>query len=243
MVDTAKNIEAMGVDVFVIRHNSPGAPKMLADAVKASVVNAGDGAHEHPSQGLLDIFTIREKKREVRGLRVAIIGDVSHSRVARSNIHGLIKLGAHVTVCGPPTLVPPEMAHLGVAISHDLDKVVAESDVLNILRIQFERQGRQTFPSVREYTKLFGVTRERMRHARPDLLIMHPGPINRGVELAPSVADGPHSVILEQVTNGVAVRMAILYLVAGPGTPEGAAESKPRKAAQKTPNLFAGMEE
>ena len=236
LVDTARNIEAMGVDVFVVRHSAPGAPALIARSVKASVINAGDGAHEHPSQGLLDIFTMREKKGLLQGLRVALVGDIAHSRVARSNIHGLLKLGAQVTVCGPPTLVPREMADMGVTVSHDLDRVIEQAQVLNVLRIQFERQGTRTFPSIREYTMLFGITRERMRRARPNVLVMHPGPINRGVELAPSVADGPHSVILEQVTNGVAVRMAILYLVAGPR------EKKTRKTKTKGATLFDGMD-
>jgi aspartate carbamoyltransferase catalytic subunit len=214
-IDTAKNLEAMGIDVVVVRHSVPGAPHLLAQHLRSSVVNAGDGAHEHPTQGLLDIFTIRRVKGRVEGLTVALVGDIAHSRVARSNIHGLLKLGAHVIVCGPPTLVPESVSRLGVEVSHHLDDILPRCDVVNVLRIQFERQRGTLFPSLQEYFRLFGMHSGRLRHAKPDLLLLAPGPINRGVELTPEVADGPHSAILQQVTNGLAVRMAVLYLLCG----------------------------
>ena len=213
--DTARNIEAMGVDILVIRHSAAGAPHMLAGILKASVVNAGDGSHEHPTQGLLDIFTIRERKKRIKGLRVAIVGDIAHSRVARSNIWGLTKLGAEVIVVGPPTLIPKDVERLGVSVSYDIDSLLDKVDVINLLRIQLERQTGRLFPSIREYSQLFGINSERLKKAKEDVLIMAPGPINRGVEITPDVADGPHSVILEQVTNGLAIRMAVLYLVSG----------------------------
>jgi len=213
--DTAKNIEAMKVDLIILRHSCPGASLLLSKAVTAGVVNAGDGAHEHPTQGLLDIFTIRQKKGKIKGLEVAIIGDISHSRVARSNIWGLVKMGAKVTVCGPATLIPPGIERLGVKVTHNLDEALSGADVVNVLRIQLERQERSLFPSIREYIRHFGVNLQRLEKAKKDLLIMHPGPINRGVEITPEVADGPYSVILEQVTNGLAVRMAVLYLLMG----------------------------
>ena len=211
-IDTARNIEAMGVDAMVIRHSSPGAPHVLARHLlpHVRVVNAGDGAHEHPTQGLLDILTIRQRKGRVAGLTVGLVGDIAHSRVARSNIHGLTKLGAKVIVCGPTTLVPAEVVGLGVEIAHDLDAILPRCDVLNLLRIQFERQRNGLFPSIREYRLLFGMDGERMRRAKPDVLLLAPGPINRGVEITPDVADGPNSAILDQVTNGLAVRMAVL---------------------------------
>ena len=212
-IDTAKNIQAMGVDVMVVRHQSPGAPHLLADHVDVNVINAGDGAHEHPTQALLDIFTIRQYKKRIAGLTVALVGDILHSRVARSNIHGLTKLGARVIVCGPPTLVPPELEVLGVEVVHDLNSILPECDVVNMLRIQFERQRTGLFPSIHEYAMLFGVNSERLRRAKPDILLLAPGPINRGVEVTPEVADGPNSAILRQVTNGLAVRMAVLHLV------------------------------
>ncbi|MCZ7649109.1 MAG: aspartate carbamoyltransferase catalytic subunit [Planctomycetota bacterium] len=216
LIDTAKNIEAMGVDAFVIRHSAPGAPHFLARHTNCSVLNAGDGSHEHPTQGLLDIFTIREKLGKVAGLTVSILGDIRHSRVARSNAHGLRKLGARVILAGPPTLVPPAIgAALGVEVSHDIDAVVEQSDVLNCLRIQFERKAGRFFPGVREYAAIYGLTEERMKRAKAAAIIMHPGPINRGIELTPELADGPRSVILEQVSNGLAVRMAALYLCLG----------------------------
>jgi aspartate carbamoyltransferase catalytic subunit len=220
-IDTAKNIEAMGVDVMVVRHSSPGAPHLLSRHLHCSVVNAGDGAHEHPTQGLLDIFTIRQHKRRLEGLTVGLVGDIAHSRVARSNIHGLLKLGARVIVCGPPTLVPQAIAQLGVEVSHRLDDILPRCDVINMLRIQFERQRSGLFPSINEYARLFMLNSERLRRAKPDILLLAPGPINRGVELTPEVADGPHSAILQQVTNGLAVRMAILYLLCGQPAPEG----------------------
>ncbi len=210
--DTARNLEAMGIDMVVIRHPVSGAPKILADCLDASIINAGDGAHEHPTQGLLDIFTMRQHKGRIPGLRVGIVGDIAHSRVARSNIHGLVKLGAEVVVVGPPTLVPSAIAELGCDISYHLDEVLPELDVVNMLRIQKERQDGGALPSLREYSRLFGLNAARLAAAKPDLLVMHPGPMNRGVEITPDVADGPRSVILEQVTNGLAVRMAVLVL-------------------------------
>jgi aspartate carbamoyltransferase catalytic subunit len=212
-IDTAKNIEAMGVDVMVVRHTTPGAPHLLAKHVACSIINAGDGAHEHPTQGLLDIFTIRRQKKQIEGLTVGLVGDIAHSRVARSNIHGLLKLGAKVIVCGPPTLVPQTIGQLGVEVSYRLDDIMARCDVINMLRIQFERQRNGLFPSISEYARLFGVDKERLRRAKPDILLLAPGPINRGVEVTPDVADGPHSAILQQVTNGLAVRMAVLQLL------------------------------
>jgi aspartate carbamoyltransferase catalytic subunit len=220
-IDTAKNIEAMGIDVMVVRHSSPGAPHLLAQHVGCSVVNAGDGAHEHPTQGLLDMFTIRRCKGRLENLTVGLVGDISHSRVARSNIHGLLKLGARVIVCGPPTLVPPSIAHLGVEISHRLEDILARCDVINLLRIQFERQRHGLFPSINEYARLFGMDSQRLRRAKDDALLLAPGPINRGVEITPEVADGPHSAILQQVTNGLAVRMAVLYLLCGQPSGDG----------------------
>lgn len=212
--DTAKNIEAMKIDIIIIRHGASGVPYLLAKSVEASVVNAGDGSHEHPTQGLLDMFTMKQKKGKIKGLKVTIVGDITHSRVARSNIWGLNKLGAEVTVCGPRTLIPMEAERLGVKVSYDLKEAIKDADVVNILRIQHERQQRGLFPSIREYVNRFGINSEALKHAKKDIIIMHPGPINRGVELTPEVADGPHSVILEQVTNGIAVRMAVLYLIA-----------------------------
>lgn len=214
-IDTAKNIQAMGADVMVVRHSSPGAPHLLAKHLDCSVINAGDGAHEHPTQGLLDMFTIRQLKGRLEGLTVGLVGDIAHSRVARSNIHGLTKLGAHVIVCGPPTLVPASITEFGVEVSHSLDKILPRCDVINMLRIQFERQRTGLFPSINEYARLFGMDSSRLTKAKPDLLLLAPGPINRGVEITPEVADGPHSAILQQVTNGLAVRMAVLYLLCG----------------------------
>jgi len=214
-LDTVKNIEAMGVDIFVIRHDQAGAPHMVARNIKASVINAGDGSHEHPTQALLDIFTIRNKLGGIAGLKVAIVGDIAHSRVARSNILGLRKLGAEVTVVGPPTLVPGAIKAMGCEINHSLDDVLGEVDVINMLRIQFERFGGGLFPSLREYNHLYGMNTERMKKCKKNVLIMHPGPINRGVELTSEVADGPNSCILEQVTNGLTIRMAVLHLVSG----------------------------
>jgi aspartate carbamoyltransferase catalytic subunit len=214
-IDTAKNIEAMGIDLVVVRHRTPGTPHLLAQNLRCAVINAGDGAHEHPTQGLLDILTIRQRKGQLAGLTVALVGDIAHSRTARSNIWGLKKLGAHVIVCGPSTLVSPRWTELGVEFSYSLDAILPRVDVLNLLRIQFERQYTRPFPSVREYAHLYAMDRQRLARTKPDILILAPGPINRGVEVTPDVADGPHSAILEQVTNGVAVRMAVLWLLLG----------------------------
>jgi aspartate carbamoyltransferase catalytic subunit len=211
--DTVRNIEAMGVDTFIIRHPAAGGPHSITRCTQKSVINAGDGQHEHPTQGLIDIYTIRQRKKRIEGLNVAIVGDIAHSRVARSNFWGLSKLGANVTFVGPTTLVPRAFQSMGAKISHDLDATLAEADVINMLRIQRERITSQVFPSQEEYVRLFGLTRERLARAKPDLLVMHPGPINRGVELASEVADGPNSSILDQVTNGLAVRMAVLFLL------------------------------
>ncbi len=213
--DTARNIEAMGIHLVVIRHQASGAPHYLARNLDAGVINAGDGTHEHPTQGLLDIFTVRERRGKIAGLRVAIIGDIMHSRVARSNIWGLTKLGATVTIAGPPTMMPAEVERFGVTVARSVDEAMEGADVVNILRIQLERQRGTLYPSLREYARVYGVTSERLKRAKPDVTVMHPGPMNRGVEIAQDVADGKHSVILEQVTNGVAVRMAVLYLLAG----------------------------
>ena len=212
VIDTAKNIEAMNIDAVVVRHVTPGAPHLLAQNLACCVINAGDGPHEHPTQGLLDILTIRQRRGSLAGLTVALVGDIAHSRTARSNIWGLKKLGAQVIVCGPATLVSKRWEEFGVEVAHNLDSILPRCDVLNLLRIQFERQYTRPFPSVREYALLYAMNRERMKRAKDDILIMAPGPINRGVEITPDVADGPHSVILEQVTNGLAVRMAVLWL-------------------------------
>ncbi len=214
-IDTARNIEALGIDAVVVRHSVPGAPHLLSQHLHCSVLNAGDGAHEHPTQGLLDIFTIRQIKGRVEGLTVGLVGDIAHSRVARSNIHGLLKLGARVIVCGPPTLIPPLVSKLGVEVAYRLDDILPRCDVVNVLRIQFERQRGGLFPSLQEYFRLFGMHKERLKKAKPDILLLAPGPINRGVELTPEVADGPHSAILQQVTNGLLVRMAVLSLLCG----------------------------
>lgn len=215
ILDTAKNIEAMNVDLIIVRHKSSGAPKILADGLKASVVNAGDGCRAHPTQALLDMFTLQEKLGKIEGLNVAIVGDILHSRVARSNIQGLIKLGAKVTVCGPATLMPVGIERMGVEVSYDLKKVLNHSDAVIALRLQMERQKDHFLPSIREYARMFGVNAAKLKNARPDIIVMHPGPTNRGVEVSAEVADGEKSVILDQVTNGVAVRMAVLYLLLG----------------------------
>jgi aspartate carbamoyltransferase catalytic subunit len=212
-IDTALTIQSMGVELMVVRHKSAGAPQLLARHLSCSVINAGDGTHEHPTQGLLDIFTIRERRGTLAGMTVTLVGDILHSRVARSNIWGLSKLGARVIVCGPATLIPPQVMALGVEVSHSLDDVLPETDCVNLLRVQFERQRGQFFPSIAEYAHLFGMNGQRLRRAKPDVLILAPGPINRGVEITPEVADGPHSVILDQVTNGLFVRMACLQLL------------------------------
>lgn len=212
LVDTGRNLEAMGVDIVIVRHQQAGAPHLLARSLDASVINAGDGTHEHPTQGLLDIFTMREKFGELAGKKVALVGDITHSRVARSNIWGLRKLGVEVGVIGPRTLIPGSFKDLGVNIHHHLDEVLGHYDVFNILRIQMERQRRGMFPSVREYHHLYGIDQKRLAKMKPGVLIMHPGPINRGVEISHEVADGSNSVILQQVSNGLAVRMAALVL-------------------------------
>jgi aspartate carbamoyltransferase catalytic subunit len=216
--DTARNLEALHTDILVLRHSSAGAPQFLAQQIRASVINAGDGAHEHPTQGLLDAYTIRQHRKQIAGLHVVIIGDILFSRVARSNIFALTKLGARVTLVGPRTLVPRAFEQLGVQISHRIDDILPDADVVNLLRIQHERQRKEYFPGIGEYTSLFGLTKARAARLKPDCLIMHPGPINRGVEIDSEVADGSGSVILDQVTNGLAVRMAVLYLCGGLAT-------------------------
>ena len=215
LIDTAKNLEAMNPDVIVLRHSAAGAPHLLASHVKASVINAGDGMHEHPTQALLDLLTIRDKKGTLAGLTVAIIGDIAHSRVARSNILALNKLGVRVLVAGPATMIPLDLDKLGVEVSYHPEDIIPEADVIMMLRIQLERQDQMLLPSLREYARVFGLNEKKLTKAKPDVLIMHPGPINRGVEISPAVADGPYSVILDQVNNGVAVRMALLYLLIG----------------------------
>ncbi len=215
LVDTARNIEAMKIDTVVIRHSSPGAPHLLTRYLDSNIINAGDGAHEHPTQALLDMFTISENHANFEDLTIGIVGDISHSRVALSNIHGLKTMGAKIILCGPATLIPRDIEKLGVEISYDIDEVISKCDVLNSLRIQMERQDSGLFPSLREYHNYFGITRERLEKANKSITIMHPGPINRGVEISSDVADSEHSVILDQVTNGVAIRMAVLYLLSG----------------------------
>lgn len=213
LLDTAKNLEALGVDIVVIRHGAGGAPKLLSKNINACVVNAGDGYCEHPTQGLLDVYTIREKLGTLDGLKIAIVGDIAHSRVARSDLWAMTKLGAEVTFVAPPTLLPANVRDLPVKVSYNLDEVIEQVDVINMLRIQFERMGGNPFPSIREYSRYFGLTADRMKRAKSDIVVMHPGPINRGVEIESEVADGPNSVILKQVTNGLNVRMAVLFLV------------------------------
>jgi aspartate carbamoyltransferase catalytic subunit len=225
LVDTARNLEAMRIDMVVIRHGSSGAAQFLADRIPSNVINAGDGRHEHPTQGLLDLLTIRDHRGRIAGLRVCVVGDVLHSRVARSNIWGLTKLGAEVGVCAPRTLLPRDIELMNVQVFARVEEAIEWADVLNVLRLQLERMQSGYIPSLREYNRFFGVTRERVERAPRDLLILHPGPMNRGVEIDSDVADGPHSVILDQVTNGVAVRMAVLYLLAG-GVPERAEAAK-----------------
>ena len=213
--DTALNLQALQADIIVLRHSSPGSARFLSERLGSSIINAGDGAHEHPTQGLLDIFTMREKFGRIAGLNVVIVGDILFSRVARSNIFGLVKLGANVTLAGPSTLVPRSFEKLGVRVVHRIDEALEGADVVNLLRIQHERQRKEYFPGLGEYTSLFGLTKARAARLKPSCLVMHPGPINRGVEIDSDVADGSQSVILEQVTNGIAVRMAVLYLCAG----------------------------
>ncbi len=225
LVDTARNLEAMRIDMVVIRHGASGAARFLAERIPSNVINAGDGAHEHPTQGLLDMLTIRDRLGRIEGLKVCIVGDVLHSRVARSNIYGLLKMGAEVAVCGPPTLVPRGFRDLGVEIFTRVEDAIQWADVLNVLRLQLERMEAGYVPSLREYNRIWGVTTARLEKAPRDIVILHPGPMNRGVEIDSDVADGGHSVILNQVTNGVAVRMAVLYLLAG-GQPEKAEAAK-----------------
>jgi aspartate carbamoyltransferase catalytic subunit len=213
--DTVQNIEAMKTDMVVVRHQASGVPYFLTQCLDSSIINAGDGAHEHPTQGLLDLFTIREKYKKIKDLKVVIVGDIKYSRVARSDIWGLSIMGADVSVCGPATLLPLEIEKMGVKVYSDLDKALEGADVVIVLRIQLERQRGGLLPSLREYTNKFGITKERLKSLNENFTIMHPGPMNRGVEITPEVADGPHSVILDQVTNGVAVRMAVLYLLSG----------------------------
>lgn len=215
LLDTARNLEAMNPDVIVLRHAAAGAPHLLARHVQASVINAGDGMHEHPTQALLDLLTIKDKKETISGQTVAIIGDIAHSRVARSNVWALTKMGARVLVAGPTTMMPHDLDKLGVEVFYRPEDVIPQADVIMMLRIQLERQGQMLLPSLREYARVFGLNEEKLSKAKPDVLIMHPGPINRGVEISPAVADGPYSVILDQVNNGVAVRMALLYLLIG----------------------------
>ncbi|MFH1684440.1 MAG: aspartate carbamoyltransferase catalytic subunit [Candidatus Margulisiibacteriota bacterium] len=215
LIDTVKNLEVMGLDCIIIRHGMAGAPHLAAKNCNASVINAGDGFNEHPTQGLLDIFTMIEKRKSVKGKKVIIVGDISHSRVARSNIWGLKKLGAKVVVVGPPTMIPKDIEEMGVEVSYKLDEQIKDADFINMLRIQKERQEKSLFPSIEEYSKLYGLNAERMKAAKKDVIVMHPGPINRGVEMTSEVADGPYNVILEQVTNGVAVRTALLFLLLG----------------------------
>ena len=212
-MDTARNLEAMGIDIVVVRHSAGGTPRFLSRNINACVVNAGDGFCEHPTQGLLDVYTIRKIKGSLEGLKIAIVGDIAHSRVARSDMWAMTKLGAEVTFVGPPTLMPAQVDRLPVMVCYRLDDVIDKVDVINMLRIQFERLGGNPFPSIREYSHYFGLTVERMKRAKSDILVMHPGPINRGLEIESEVADGKNSVILEQVTNGLAVRMAVLFLV------------------------------
>src|SRR3954449_3113023 len=217
LVDTARNIEAMGVDVIVVRHGAAGSAQLLARTVKCSIVNAGDGAHEHPTQGLLDVYTMRERFGKIAGLKVAIVGDIANSRVARSNLWALTKLGAEVILVGPPTLLPKSFEHLGAKVVHDFDSIIGEVDVINMLRVQFERVKSSQFPSVREFPRLFGLTWDRFQRCKKDVFVMHPGPMNRGIEISSDIADGPQSGILTQVTNGLAIRMAVLYLVTQAG--------------------------
>ena len=215
LTDTARTLEAMNPDIIVIRHSAAGAPHMLARLVKQSIINAGDGAHEHPTQALLDMLTIRNTKGKIAGLKIAIVGDIAHSRVARSNILGLTKMGAQVTVCGPAMMMPRDIDKMGVSVSYHMEDAIKDADIIMMLRIQLERQNDNFFPSDREYARYFCLNNRNIKIAKPDVLVMHPGPINRGIEIAPDIADGVQSLILKQVTNGVAVRMALLYLLAG----------------------------
>ncbi len=215
LVDTAMTVQALGADFIIIRHSSSGVPHLLAKKLRASIINAGDGTNEHPTQALLDAFTIWEKKKKIEGLEIALVGDITHSRVAKSNIYSLIKLGAKVRLIGPPTLIPKEIESLGITVYHNMEDGLKDADVLMMLRIQMERQDKGFFPSTEEYSKNWGLTSERISLAKDDVIVMHPGPMNRGIEIVSEIADGPRSVILEQVTNGIAVRMAVMYLLAG----------------------------
>jgi aspartate carbamoyltransferase catalytic subunit len=215
LIDTALTVQALGADFIIIRHSSAGVPHLLAQKLKASVINAGDGTNEHPTQALLDAFTIKEKKGNIEGLDIAIVGDIMHSRVAKSNIYSLIKLGAKIRLIGPPTLIPGVLEEIGVGVFHSMEAGLKDVDVVMMLRIQMERQSKGFFPSTEEYSKNWGLTTERLSVARDDVIVMHPGPMNRGIEISSEIADGPRSVILEQVTNGLAVRMAVMYLLAG----------------------------
>ncbi len=226
LIDTGRNIEALKVDIIIVRHNCSGAAAMLARHMRASVINAGDGWHEHPTQALLDMFTLKEKLGRLEGIRVSIVGDIAHSRVARSNIWGLTKMGAHVTVCAPPLLIPSQVERMGVRVTSSIDEALDGADAINVLRMQFERDTDGAFPRQLEYFKTYGITVERLEKAKKDILVMHPGPINRGIEMASDVADGANSVILEQVTNGIAVRMAVLFLVAQANEPAKKSEKK-----------------
>jgi aspartate carbamoyltransferase catalytic subunit len=218
LLDTARNLEAMGIDIVVVRHAAGGTAKLLSRSINASIVNAGDGYNEHPTQALLDVYTIRKQRGSLDGLKIGIVGDIANSRVARSNIYAMTKLGAEVTLIGPPTLMPSQVDKLPVKVSTDLDAVIEELDVINMLRIQFERLASNPFPSKREYSRFFGLTHERMKKAKKDIIVIHPGPMNRGLEIESSVADGPNSLILQQVTNGISVRMAVLFLVSTAAT-------------------------
>ncbi|MCD6486709.1 MAG: aspartate carbamoyltransferase catalytic subunit [Syntrophobacterales bacterium] len=215
LIDTAKNLESMNPDIIIIRHSAAGAAHILSGLLEQSIINAGDGAHEHPTQALLDMLTIREKRGAMEGLKIAIVGDIAHSRVARSNIYGLTKMGADVAICGPAMMIPRDIDQMGVSVYYKMEDAIRNADVVMMLRMQLERQERNLFPSLREYANHFSLNRDNINLAKDDVLVMHPGPINRGVEITPEIADGPHSVILEQVTNGVAVRMALLYLLSG----------------------------
>lgn len=217
LLDTVKTLEAMGIDALIVRHSSSGVPYFLAKNLNCSVINAGDGMHEHPTQALLDVYTVFEKRKKLENLKITIIGDIMHSRVARSNIYAWKILGNEIKVCGPTTLIPPGIEDLGVEVNYNIDEVIEDADVIYVLRLQLERQKKGLFPSLREYHLLFGLTYERLKKAKPDVLVMHPGPMNRGVEISSEVADSINSVINEQVTNGVAVRMALLYLLLGGG--------------------------
>jgi aspartate carbamoyltransferase catalytic subunit len=238
LLDTVKTYEAMKVDFMVIRHGASGAAEQVAKAVKARVINAGDGAHEHPTQGLLDLFTILDKKKRIDGLHVVILGDILHSRVARSNLWGLTKLGARVTLCGPATLIPPGLQEIfgkNVRVSYKMEEALEGADIINVLRLQRERMDGAFFPTLQEYTEFYGLTNDRLRLAKPDCLVLHPGPMNRGVEISSEVADGPKSLILEQVTNGIAIRMAVLYLYSSPnGLPADSSEGREAVRAMET---------